>query len=128
MNLDRNGGPFGVHLGVGAAGIEDRPDVRERRIAATVLVERDLASHLTRVAGGIQDGNAVPTESLGTSTPPKLREIADLPGPRGLPLIGNMLQIDKPHIHRQVERWAAEYGPYFRFRLGPRSLSFRSAG
>ena len=33
-----------------------------------------------------------------------------------------MLQIDKPHIHRQVERWSREYGPYFRFRLGTRKI------
>ncbi len=45
------------------------------------------------------------------------REIAGLPGPRGLPLVGVMLEIDKPHFHAQVERWAREHGPVFAFRL-----------
>jgi len=47
-----------------------------------------------------------------------LREIADLPGPPGLPLLGNLLQIDKPHIHAQIEGWARRYGACFQFRLG----------
>ena len=33
-----------------------------------------------------------------------------------------MLQIDKPHIHRQVEEWARRYGPFFRFSLGRQRL------
>jgi cytochrome P450 len=65
---------------------------------------------------------SVPTETMTAAAPTKLREIADLPGPRGLPVIGNMLQIDKPHIHRQVEGWTSEFGPYFRFRLGSRRI------
>ena len=46
-----------------------------------------------------------------------LREIDDLPGPRGLPLLGNLLQMDRQRVHQTVERWAREYGPYFRFAL-----------
>ena len=48
-----------------------------------------------------------------------LRNIEDLPGPRGLPLVGNLLQLRRSRIHRDVERWARQYGPLFRFRLGP---------
>jgi cytochrome P450 len=47
-----------------------------------------------------------------------LRNIEDLPGPRGLPLLGNMLQVRREHIHQNVEQWAREYGPFFRFHLG----------
>ena len=49
-----------------------------------------------------------------------LREIADLPGPRGLPLIGNLLQIERARLHQNVEAWCRVYGPYFRFSLGGR--------
>lgn len=47
-----------------------------------------------------------------------LRQLKDLPGPRGWPLLGNTLQVKPPRIHRDVERWAAEFGPLFRMRLG----------
>ncbi len=50
----------------------------------------------------------------------RLREIAELPGPRGLPLLGNLLQIDRRRVHRDVERWAREHGPLFRFRIAGR--------
>jgi cytochrome P450 len=63
-----------------------------------------------------------PSETLSGPAPTKLREIPELPGPPGLPVLGNMLQIDAAHIHRQVERWAGRYGPYFRFRLGSRKI------
>ena len=51
-----------------------------------------------------------------------LRELRDLDGPRGLPLLGNLLQIDKPLVHAQVEAWGRRYGPLFRMRLGRTEL------
>ena len=62
-----------------------------------------------------------PTLDRKTAAPP-LREIADLPGPRGLPVIGNLLQVKRNSIHQTVERWNLEYGPYFRFKLGARRM------
>ena len=52
--------------------------------------------------------------------PAALREIDDLPGPRGLPLLGNALQIDASSFHLQLEEWCREYGPYFQVRVGGR--------
>jgi len=49
---------------------------------------------------------------------PALRDIADLPGPRGWPVLGNLLQLDRHAPHRVVEHWARRFGPYFRMRLG----------
>jgi cytochrome P450 len=51
-----------------------------------------------------------------------MRRIADLPGPSGLPLLGNLLQVDRNRIHRDVERWAREHGPLFRFAFGRRHI------
>ena len=51
-----------------------------------------------------------------------LREIRDLDGPRRLPLLGNLLQVDKPLVHAQVEAWGRRYGPLFRMRLGRTDL------
>jgi len=50
----------------------------------------------------------------------RLRDLADLPGPRGLPVLGNLLQIDRQRVHQTVEQWSREYGPIFRFRLASR--------
>ena len=54
------------------------------------------------------------------ATPAKLRTLADLPGPKRLPVLGNLHQIDVPTLHQLQERWCAEYGPIFRFDIGPR--------
>ncbi|MEP6738889.1 MAG: cytochrome P450 [Caldimonas sp.] len=61
-------------------------------------------------------------EALIPEKPLALREMAELPGPPGLPLLGNLLQIDKARIHAQVEAWARRYGPLFRFKLGRRTM------
>jgi len=48
------------------------------------------------------------------------RRIADLDGPRGWPLLGNLLQLDLSQMHEQLEGWAKIYGPLYRLRIGPR--------
>ena len=63
-----------------------------------------------------------PPETTMASHPGRLREIAELPGPRGLPLIGNLFQVDRERMHQTVEAWQREFGPFFRFRLGRRQL------
>ncbi len=45
------------------------------------------------------------------------RPIKDLPGPRGLPLLGNMLQLDTGRMHTILSQWADEFGPMYRYRL-----------
>jgi cytochrome P450 len=51
---------------------------------------------------------------------PSLRRAANLPGPRGIPVFGNLLQIEMSRFHQQLERWCDEYGPYVKLRLGKR--------
>ena len=58
------------------------------------------------------------TLARSASSSKSLREIADLPGPRGLPLLGNLTQIDRTRVHASVEQWGREFGPIFRFSLG----------
>jgi len=50
------------------------------------------------------------------------RSLSDLPGPRRLPLIGNLHQMDTARMHQAMETWSEQYGPYFRFRVGRREL------
>jgi cytochrome P450 len=51
---------------------------------------------------------------------PALRRFDDLPGPRALPVVGNLLQIKPDRLHLQMEQWCRQYGPIFRLQLGPR--------
>lgn len=48
--------------------------------------------------------------------------IADLPGPRGLPIIGNAHQLGTARMHLVAEDWSRKFGEYFRFRIGTRQF------
>lgn len=47
------------------------------------------------------------------------RSIADLPGPRGLPLLGNAHHLRASRMHLIAEEWARRYGPIVRVKWGP---------
>jgi cytochrome P450 len=47
-----------------------------------------------------------------------LRALEDLPGPRSLPLLGNVLDITPKECHILWADWARGYGPLFVFRVG----------
>ncbi|MBV8105000.1 MAG: cytochrome P450 [Hyphomicrobiales bacterium] len=49
---------------------------------------------------------------------PATRSLDDLPGPKGLPVIGNLHQIDSTKVHLILEGWAARYGSTFHFWMG----------
>ena len=52
------------------------------------------------------------------------RQLSDLPGPRGLPVLGNLLALKGQQMHQTLEAWARQYGPYFCFKiLGYRILA-----
>jgi cytochrome P450 len=46
--------------------------------------------------------------------PLALRTIESLGGPRGLPLIGSALQLSPHQLHLQLEKWAQDYGRFYR--------------
>ena len=48
------------------------------------------------------------------------RRMEDLPGPRGLPWLGNTLQIDRARLHLQLEEWARQFGEIFTITILPR--------
>ncbi len=51
------------------------------------------------------------------------RKFGDLPGPLGLPLIGNLHQIRFARMHCILERWADRYGPIYCISLGRRNYA-----
>lgn len=54
-------------------------------------------------------------------TPEASLTLDRLPGPKGLPLLGNLLQIDVTRLHTILEDWARRYGPRYLLRVAGRS-------
>jgi cytochrome P450 len=46
-----------------------------------------------------------------------VRGLADLPGPRSLPWLGNLHQMDRTRVHQDMEEWSRQYGTLFRVSL-----------
>jgi cytochrome P450 len=51
------------------------------------------------------------------STEKTARLMSQLPGPKGLPVVGNFLQLDVQKMHSILEAWADLYGGLYKFRL-----------
>lgn len=50
------------------------------------------------------------------------KTVADLKGPKGLPVVGNLFQIDIEKFHLHLEEWCDEFGPIFKIRMGPKEI------
>ncbi len=61
-------------------------------------------------------GSGIHASSVTAARP--TRTLAELPGPRGWPVLGNALQMDPARLHTLFENWADEFGPVYRFRIG----------
>ncbi|GAB5588841.1 hypothetical protein Unana1_03741 [Umbelopsis nana] len=56
---------------------------------------------------------------LANQIPPGYKSINDIPQPKGFPLIGNLHQLGLSQILERLENWAWEYGPVYKFSIGP---------
>ncbi len=75
------------------------------------MAERAEAGPATRdAAAAVADSHA------------RLRRLGELPGPRGLPLLGNLLQLEATRLHRILQGWAQKYGPLYRLRAVGRDI------
>lgn len=54
--------------------------------------------------------------------PAGLRSLDSLPGPKGIPVLGNALQIRPERFHQQLDAWAEQFGDKFRFRIASRQF------
>ncbi|SFL92957.1 cytochrome P450 [Rugamonas rubra] len=50
------------------------------------------------------------------------RQLADLPGPKGSPIMGSARAINTTRFHRVLEDWGREFGPLYRFRILNRTV------
>ena len=57
-----------------------------------------------------------------TATDARVRSLADLPSPRGVPLLGNALQLDPKRMHLVLEKWCQAFGPAYTIGLGPKKV------
>ena len=58
-----------------------------------------------------------------TQTDSALTELRELPGPRGLPLLGVLHRVRFDRLHLRLEEWAERYGPLFQIRMGPHRIA-----
>jgi cytochrome P450/nitrite reductase/ring-hydroxylating ferredoxin subunit len=68
------------------------------------------------------DGHAHPEPASAA------RPLNALPGPHGIPLLGNYLQMHKDQIHTDMEHWAETFGPIYRINLAGRDAVVLSEG
>ena len=73
-----------------------------------ILVDREALD-----AWQTQQFVAAPKQTGGQS----LRTPAELPGPPGIPLLGNLAQLTHRQNHLVQEKWSEQYGPIICFRL-----------
>lgn len=67
------------------------------------------------------DGIFVRPEALSTPAAAARRTVRDLPGPRGLPWLGNLAVLDLERLHLTLERFARRYGRVYRVAFGPKT-------
>ena len=66
-----------------------------------------------------------PTHPEGTGRPgvcSLTRTLKNLPGPDGLPILGNILQLDLQRLHSILEQWAGTYGSLYKFRIARKNV------
>ena len=52
----------------------------------------------------------------------QVRSLSDLPHPKGLPLLGNALQLEPSRLHLILEEWCGRFGEGYTIRLGPKTV------
>ena len=51
-----------------------------------------------------------------------LNSLPQLPGPKGLPILGNLFQIDLQKLHSILEEWSDSYGEIYKFKIANKTI------
>ncbi len=51
-----------------------------------------------------------------------LNSISQLPGPKGLPVFGNIFQLDLQKLHSILESWSDSYGKVYTFKIANKTV------
>ena len=51
-----------------------------------------------------------------------LNSLSQLAGPKGLPIFGNLLQIDLQKLHSILEEWSDNYGEMYTFKIANKAV------
>jgi cytochrome P450 len=51
-----------------------------------------------------------------------VRQLSELPHPKGIPFFGNFWQVPPDNMHGKFEEWAREFGDYYTLQLGPQRV------
>jgi nitrite reductase/ring-hydroxylating ferredoxin subunit len=99
----------------------DQPNVCLRRFATEVR-EGDVfvdAAEVEAYKRG-RDIAAAPARALPAT-------MSDLPGPKGVPLLGNVLDLDLANLPLVLEGWCRQFGPVYRFEMLRRPTRLKPA-
>jgi cytochrome P450/nitrite reductase/ring-hydroxylating ferredoxin subunit len=90
------------------------PNIRLKTFAATIIDGYVMVNTAELLAW---QQRAHQTRMPASERPP-IRSLQQLPGPRGLPLLGNSLQLDLSQLHKILEQWSDTFGPIYKFNIG----------
>ena len=62
-----------------------------------------------------------------TSSPAPKRQIKDLPGPVGIPFLGNLFRVTPTKAYWILDQWADKYGPLYKIKLAGKTVIISSA-
>ncbi|AGW91687.1 hypothetical protein N234_16785 [Ralstonia pickettii DTP0602] len=100
-----------------ASGVKvDQPEVCLRRFRASVASAEVLLDRAEVLAWKRESADSGRPEARAATGAPA-RSLSQLPGPRGLPWLGNVLQLHKAQLHVDLERWSEAFGPIYRIHL-----------